>query len=264
MAKKGVIQASILNGATSLGVAPGASITIRDPGGGLSTLWEDRDAAVGQANPFLADANGHFKVYATPGRFQITAVVGPDSQVFDDVVVKARIEPKLPWDAIDALADITPVQDVNIIFPTVIRVQFDAVLSRESIPHALLERQLDTIKVVSGPPGFLEIDYTVEIELLDGVAAAVDGDEINILAFCTSDGGTTQIVGSNGRTVMRADTGWVNRQTIHGHATFPVSADTEYLIDLLVALGNRTSGTLVGRIHQETHLSVRRAIDEDD
>ena len=179
-------------------------------------------------------------------------------------MVKARIEPELPWDMIDALADITPIQDGTVIFPIVLTVALDAVLSRVRAPHALLVLQGTSIKAVSGAPGFLEIDFSVEIELLDGVAVAVDGDEIDILAFCTSDGGTTAIAGSLARTVMRADTGWVNRQMLHGQATFEVAADTEYVIDLVVALGNRTTGTLVGRLHQETHLAVRRAIDEDD
>jgi hypothetical protein len=69
---KSVIQSTALTTSGGVAIAAGASIAIRDPGGTLVPLWTDRDGTTSATNPVTADANGFFRVYANPGRVNIT------------------------------------------------------------------------------------------------------------------------------------------------------------------------------------------------
>ncbi len=83
---KRAIQATVLTGSATVGVAPGATITIKDAvTGALRTLWSDFAGTSGTANPVTADANGQFLVYANPGRVQITVTDGTTTRIWEDV-----------------------------------------------------------------------------------------------------------------------------------------------------------------------------------
>lgn len=84
---KSVIQSTILTGNGGISVAPGARIEIRNPAGLLVPLWLDRDGAQPATNPFTADVEGFFRVYADAGRVNITASQGDKSQEWRDVVL---------------------------------------------------------------------------------------------------------------------------------------------------------------------------------
>lgn len=88
MMAKAAIQANILNNGSNLTVAPNATVSIKVAStGSNATLWEDRAGATGKSNPFTADANGFFRVYADPGRYDITVTTSSGTQTFEDVVV---------------------------------------------------------------------------------------------------------------------------------------------------------------------------------
>jgi hypothetical protein len=83
---KSVIQANIQTASGTISVAPNASIEIRNSDtAALVSLWTDRAGTIAQSNPFNADTNGFFRVYATLGRVNITATYGGSSQVWNDV-----------------------------------------------------------------------------------------------------------------------------------------------------------------------------------
>ncbi len=83
---KRAIQATVLTGSASLGVAPGATITIKDAVTGANrTLWSDFEGTSGTGNPVTADANGQFLVYANPGRVQITVTDGVTTRIWENV-----------------------------------------------------------------------------------------------------------------------------------------------------------------------------------
>ncbi len=83
---KRAIQATVLSGLATLGVAPGATITIKDAVTGANrTLWSDFAGTSGTANPVTADANGQFLVYANAGRVQITVTDGVTTRIWEDV-----------------------------------------------------------------------------------------------------------------------------------------------------------------------------------
>ncbi len=85
MAKR-AIQATVLTGKASVGVAPGATITIKDAVTGANrTLWSDYEGTSGTGNPVTADANGQFLVYADPGRVQITVTDGVTTRIWENV-----------------------------------------------------------------------------------------------------------------------------------------------------------------------------------
>lgn len=67
-------------------VLANAQITVRDEEtGSLASLWQDRDQTTGLTNPFNADADGFFRFYVAPGRYQIDAVKDADSRTWRDV-----------------------------------------------------------------------------------------------------------------------------------------------------------------------------------
>ncbi len=83
---KRAIQATVLTGKAALGVAPGATITIKDAVTGANrTLWSDYEGTSGTGNPVTADANGQFLVYANPGRVQITVTDGATTRIWENV-----------------------------------------------------------------------------------------------------------------------------------------------------------------------------------
>ncbi len=83
---KRAIQATVLSGLATLGVAPGATITIKDAVTGANrTLWSDFAGTSGTGNPVTADVNGQFLVYANPGRVQITVTDGVTTRIWEDV-----------------------------------------------------------------------------------------------------------------------------------------------------------------------------------
>lgn len=91
MAKR-AIQATILVGTAQVGISAGATITIKDATSGANrTLWADRLAAGGAANPVTADANGQFLVYADPGRVQITVTDGVTTRIWEDVELDSEL-----------------------------------------------------------------------------------------------------------------------------------------------------------------------------
>ena len=84
--KKVVIQDTVFQNSGGLRIGPNAAIEIRDADSDvLVTLWEDREAASGESNPFSADANGQFTVYADPGRVKITVTISGDTRDWVDV-----------------------------------------------------------------------------------------------------------------------------------------------------------------------------------
>ena len=93
MAKE-VIQSTVLVGATPLALGANAQVTIRDAdSAALVNLWTDRDGDSSETNPFNADANGQFTVYADPNRLQITVVAGGETRIWEDfqLVPSARL-----------------------------------------------------------------------------------------------------------------------------------------------------------------------------
>lgn len=85
---KNVIQSTILSINGGVSVAPGASIEIRNAVSGLLVpLWLDRDGTQPTSNPFTADSNGFFRVYADAGRYHITASKDGQSQEWRDVLL---------------------------------------------------------------------------------------------------------------------------------------------------------------------------------
>jgi len=84
---KAVIQSTVLNNGTALTIAANADVEIRvASSGALATLFEDRAGATGKANPFTADSDGFFKVYATSDRYNITVTTADGALTFNDVV----------------------------------------------------------------------------------------------------------------------------------------------------------------------------------
>lgn len=260
MAKKGSIQASILNGAATLGVAPGATITIRDPGGGLSTLWQDRDAAVGQANPFTADADGHFLVYATPGRFKVTAVVGAESQVFEDVIVKARAAPQLLTELLSISADGTPQQTVTLIgIANGVQVALDAVLL-DRTPANLLTANAADIAIVAGSPGWARVDFMAELKVLDAGAPPSANDTVEAAALIRQGG--SPIAGSQASTLFRVQPA-NDVFSLTGYAMVDIVDATANTIELFVYLISESLGSLeIDILATNTKLTVTRYVDE--
>ncbi len=88
-----VIQDTVLSGTTSIGIGASAEVTIRDAvTAGLVTLFQDRLGAVGETNPFNADANGQFRVYTLPKRLQISITFESVTRIWEDF----RLGPKTP------------------------------------------------------------------------------------------------------------------------------------------------------------------------
>ncbi len=84
--KKVVIQDTVFQNSGGLRIGPNAAIEIRDADSdALVSLWEDREAASGESNPFSADGNGQFTVYADPGRVKITVTISGDTRDWVDV-----------------------------------------------------------------------------------------------------------------------------------------------------------------------------------
>ncbi|KKN39088.1 hypothetical protein LCGC14_0746840 [marine sediment metagenome] len=80
------IQSTVLTGTTNLAIAAGATVTIKDAVTGLNiSLWEDIAGATPESNPFTADSNGQFLVYANPARVQITVTSGGNTRIWEDV-----------------------------------------------------------------------------------------------------------------------------------------------------------------------------------
>ncbi|KKL11681.1 hypothetical protein LCGC14_2543340 [marine sediment metagenome] len=80
-----VIQDTVLTGTSSIGIGASAAVTIRDAeSGALVSLFEDRLGASGESNPFNADSSGQFRVYALPGRLQITVVFNAVTRIWED------------------------------------------------------------------------------------------------------------------------------------------------------------------------------------
>ena len=83
---KVVIQDTIFQNGAGLSLGANADIEVRDSDSdALVSLWEDRLGASGESNPFTADANGQFTVYANPGRVKVTATIGGDTIDFVDI-----------------------------------------------------------------------------------------------------------------------------------------------------------------------------------
>ena len=89
-----VLQASVLQTNGALSVAAGAQITVRTPAGVLATLYTDRAGTTPAGNPVTADSAGFFRVYTTPGRYNITVTTSSGTQVYNDVVIEADAEAK--------------------------------------------------------------------------------------------------------------------------------------------------------------------------
>ncbi|KKM87164.1 hypothetical protein LCGC14_1271710 [marine sediment metagenome] len=86
-----VIQDTVLSGTSSIGIGASAEVTIRDAASGaLVSLFEDRLGASGESNPFNADANGQFRVYAAPGRLQISIEFNSVTRVWEDFQLIAQ------------------------------------------------------------------------------------------------------------------------------------------------------------------------------
>ena len=86
-----VIQDTVLTGTSSIGIGASAEVTIRDAeSGALVSLFEDRLGASGESNPFNADASGQFRVYAAPGRLQITVVHNAVTRIWEDFQLIAQ------------------------------------------------------------------------------------------------------------------------------------------------------------------------------
>ena len=91
MTIKAAIQANVLNNGSTLTVAANATVTVRvSSTGSLATIYEDRAGLTGKANPFAADSNGFFLVYAETGRYDITVTTASGSQTFEDVIVSVN------------------------------------------------------------------------------------------------------------------------------------------------------------------------------
>ena len=85
-----VLQASVLQTNGALSVAAGAQITVRTPANALATLYEDRAGTTPTgANPIFADSKGFFRVYVTPGRYDVTVTTGSGTQVYKDIALFA-------------------------------------------------------------------------------------------------------------------------------------------------------------------------------
>lgn len=85
MAEYQVIQDTVLSGTNTVGVGASAEVTIKSAvTGELVSLYQDRLGASGETNPFNADASGQFRVYAAPGRLQITVVYNSVTRVWED------------------------------------------------------------------------------------------------------------------------------------------------------------------------------------
>ena len=89
-----VLQASVLQTNGALSVAAGAQITVRTPANVLATLYEERAGTTPAGNPVTADSAGFFRVYTTPGRYNITVTTSSGTQVYNDVVIEAEAEAK--------------------------------------------------------------------------------------------------------------------------------------------------------------------------
>lgn len=90
MAKE-IIQSTVLTGGTPLALGANAQVMIRDAdSAALVSLWTDRAGTIVETNPFNADTNGQFKVYADPNRLQITVVAGGETRIWEDFQLFAR------------------------------------------------------------------------------------------------------------------------------------------------------------------------------
>ncbi len=259
MAKKAAIQASILNGAATLGVAPGAVITIRDPGGGIATLWQDRDAGVGQANPFNADALGHFLVYATPGRFKVTAVVGLDSQVFEDVIAFAQ---EFTEEIMSVSADAAPVQKVTAVgIPSGIIIDWDVVLAQFT-PNSLLVKNASDITIKAGAKGYARVDYQLELQVKDGGAAPDAGDVMEVSA--NIEKGASDQDGSVVQMLYRAEAG-SDVFTISGYTYLDQIGLVDDVIKVFLYIVSQTGfvSPELEVISSNSKLSIRRSLNEN-
>src|SRR5690606_6564085 len=84
---KNVLQSTILSGAGTVVITPGAQIEVRNPGGLLVPLWLDRDGTQPTPNPTTADSDGFFRVYLNSGRYHITVRSGSESHEWRDVLL---------------------------------------------------------------------------------------------------------------------------------------------------------------------------------
>ena len=85
-----VLQASVLQTNGALSVAAGAQITVRTPAGAPATLYTDRAGTTPTgANPIFADSKGFFRVYAAPGRYDVTVTTSSGTQVYKDIALFA-------------------------------------------------------------------------------------------------------------------------------------------------------------------------------
>jgi len=68
---------------------PLAAVAVTDlnGGGGLASLFSDRDGVTGISNPTAADANGNVKFYVEPGRYDIDVSYTGGSKTYNDVIV---------------------------------------------------------------------------------------------------------------------------------------------------------------------------------
>lgn len=89
---KSAIQSHVIQGTSTLSIAAGASVEIRNSSDGLlAQLWIDRDGITGETNPFTTDAEGFFRVFADPGVYDIIASDGVDIRRWNFVVALATL-----------------------------------------------------------------------------------------------------------------------------------------------------------------------------
>lgn len=257
MAVKGSIHASVLTGSSSIGVAPGADVEVRDTAGALASLWTARDGVTPKANPFVADAEGFFEVYATPGRYSVKSTVGAEERIFLDVIVFNRDEPRSGQmvELIQRQADVTPVQDVELV---TVPIQFDTdTIIAENSLLVVTDPQIITL-ASPGPPGFLRLSYSVEMEMKDGAGAAEAGDDVEVQVQILA---ATSRKGGQSSKIFEARTGYDNKFTMTGEVIRAVAEDDTTLLQLTVILLNRSSGTMKMELTDHTRFTIERWLD---
>ncbi len=264
MAIKAVIQNSILSGGADLAVSPGADVEIRTPAGGLASLWTDRAGTIGESNPFTADANGFFRIYATPGRYQITATVGAEVQVFEDVIAQASAEPPQIIDFIRSTLTAGQTRS-SVAAPTVVTLDGTNEIDHQSRGSLTLNASDITAAALGSEyPGFLDIDYSLVFNLKDGASQAATGDILQAFGGINVDGVADSPALS--ALVCHAITpaGVGNAFAINGHAVVELDGTAAVVIELMAGIGDRSSGTLQIDLSDDSYIMVRRITEPAD
>lgn len=260
MPVKGAIHASVLTGSSALGVAPNADVEVRDKVGALAALWTARDGLSSQANPFTADSEGFFEVYATPDRYTLESTVGAEVRTFADIIVHARQEPE-PGQFVDIIqrqADITPAQVVELVGVTVL---FD--VNTVIAPNgSMIVKDTGTVQLIApGPPGWLKMSYCIAMEMKDGGGAAGAGDIAEVKAQIIAP---TARVGGNAHKIFEAQAGYSNLFTLTGEVLRSIGKTDTHELRLEVQLLNRSAAGITMELTVDTRFTIERWLDWED